>query len=171
MPLVHPGAGGDALALMRPQPATPPRGAVAAALGGGTSDSAIGQTVMSRDAMVACTTRARATGCSTSEVGGLLLEVGCAVSKFGTPLPISRNQSDPDRPAGAESSPSRAPIMLQAPRRGRGLRVHGPEAEGQREDLAKRQQNVELVKRRLMTVRQFLDEDGNPAPEITAKGP
>jgi hypothetical protein len=35
------------------------------------------------------------------------------------------------------------------------------------EDLAKRQQNVELVNRRLMTVRQFLDEDGDPAPEIT----
>lgn len=168
-PLVHPGSGRDALALYASYArSADEQGPAAAALGGGTADSAIGQTVQGRDAMVAVHHAGEGARLLYERVGGLLLEVGCAVSeKFDSPLPIARNLDTPIAQPGPESSPSRAPIMLRHRDAGGVYEYTATFVKQRGEDLAKRQQNVELVNRRLMTVRQFLDEDGDPAPEIT----
>jgi len=168
-PLVHPGTGRDALALyMSYDKDAQEEGPSAAAFGGATSDSAIGQTVMSRDAMVALHHATEGARLLYERVGSLMLEVGCAVSEtFDTPLPIARNLDTPIAQQASQLSASRAPIVLKHQDAG-GVYEYTATFKKQRgEDLAKRQQNLELVNRRVMTVRQFLDEDGDPAPEIT----
>jgi len=167
--LVHPGAGRDALALYRSYEADAQReGPSPAAFGGSESDSAIGQSVMSRDALTALDQCQEGVRRFYEDVASTLLEVGCLVSeRFDTPIPIARNQSVPIQQQGARVSPSRAPIVLD-PKDAGGVYEYMAEWKRKRgEDLARRQQNVELVKQRLMTTRQFLEEDGDPAPEVT----
>lgn len=168
-PLVHPGTGRDALALfMSYSRSAEQEGPSQAALGSGQADSAIGQTVQSRDAMVALHHAREGARLLYERVGSLLLEVGCAVSeRFDSPLPIARNIDTPIAQPGPESSPSRAPILLRHKDAGGVYEYTATFVKVRGEDLPKRQQNVELINRRLMTVRQFLDEDGDPAPEIT----
>lgn len=169
MPLVHPGAGRDALALYASYDEDARREGPSPALSGQSeSDSAIGQSVMSRDAMNALHHCQEGVRRFYEATASTLLDVGCHISeRFETPLPIARNQLVPVQQTSSRSSSARAPIILSHDDAGGVYEYTAEWRKVRGEDLAKRQQNVELVNRRLMTVRQFLEEDGDPAPEVT----
>ena len=168
-PLVHPGPGREVLDLYGMHKEDAQReGPSAAAFGGGSADSAIGHSVQARDSLAALYHASEGSRRLFEQVGSTLLELGCALSeKFDTPLPIARNIETPVQQMGDTVSASRAPIILRAKDAGGVYDLHAIYAKQRGDDLAKRQQNVELVKSGLMTTRTFLEEDGDPAPEIT----
>lgn len=167
--LVHEGSGREALLLMQSydQDVTQ-EGNTQAVSGGGTSDSAIGQTVQARDAMVAVYHASEGVRRLYEDTASTLLAVGCAISKrYTTELPIARNLETPVAQTGSRSSSSRAPIVLDHDDAGGVYEYEAVYTKRRGEDLATRQQNLGLVKEGVMTVRTFLEEDGDPAPEQT----